>query len=90
MRLDLTLQFHPGVSSNPRPSLKITAKALRREDRGGYIEEFVHSRMVDCPYPSTLAIGMHRGLEEMQKLRTQRNPLWHELSDEDWTRAGAS
>lgn len=75
MRLDVALEFHAGVQSNPRPSLRITARAQRR-GRGGLVEEFVHSRLVDHPYPETWAEGLEKGLEKLQQLRHKRDPFF--------------
>lgn len=75
MEISIDLKFHPGVVTNPRPSLKITARAHRRTPGVG-VEEFVHTRLVDCSYPESWSRGLRIGLERLDQLRTREDPEW--------------
>lgn len=85
MRIDLVMQFHPGHGDRPRPSLKLTAKALRR-DGGGYSEELVHTRLVDCPFPADLRAAMNAGLDKLQQLRHGRDWWYFDALQQDIVR----
>lgn len=72
MEIGLSMRFHPGHGDRPRPSLKITAKALRRTAKGD-LEELIHTRLIDCPYPVSLRGAMDVGLDKLQELRHGRD-----------------
>jgi hypothetical protein len=85
MRIDLAMQFHPGHGARPRPSLKITAKALRR-GAGQQLEELVHTRLIDCPFPDTLRGAMDVGLDRLQQLRHGRDWWYFDALGQDQLR----
>lgn len=85
MRLYLDMTFHPGTKANPRPSLRLTARA-HRQDKAWLEESFVHTRLVDEPYPENIHQAMHAGLKRLQELRDQRSPLFFSVFDVDPSR----
>lgn len=57
MRIDVEFRWHPGTAANPRPSMKVTARAHRREGRGDFTE-YIHTRLVDQAYPEDWSHAM--------------------------------
>ena len=81
--MDITIDFryYPGFGDKPRPALRITARAHRRGP-GGALEEFAHTRVVDAKYPDTWAVGLARGIRQLQHLHAERDALWFGYGDE--------
>jgi len=61
MHIDVQFTWHPGTTTNPRPSMKVTARAHRRE-RKGELVEYVHTRLVDQAYPEDWSQAMRQAV----------------------------
>jgi hypothetical protein len=82
MEITLTFKWYPGYGDRPRPALKVTARAQRR-DAKGRLEEFIHTRTVDAEVPESWIDGLDDGLATMLELRTLTRERAHlkELGD---------
>jgi hypothetical protein len=68
MEITVTFKWYPGFGDKPRPALRVTARAQRR-DAKGHLEEFIHTRTVDAAVPDTWVQGLDEGLATMVELR---------------------
>lgn len=82
MEITLRFKFHEGVPRNPRPSLRITVRAQRWTSIRD-VEELIHTRLVDAPFPKSLAQGVEMGIRRLTALRLERDPLWGPVPLED-------
>lgn len=69
MEITVTFKWYPGYGDRPRPALKVTARAQRRDSKG-HLEEFIHTRLVDAECPESWVQGLDDGLATMLALRT--------------------
>lgn len=67
MEITLIMKYYPGFGDKPRPACRVTARALRRGP-GGQLDEFIHTRLVDAPYPESWIDGLRQGLKAMASL----------------------
>ena len=68
MEITVTFKWFPGFGDKPRPALRVTARAQRR-DAKGHLEEFIHTRVVDAETPGSWVEGLDDGLRTMVELR---------------------
>ena len=80
MKIYLEMHYHRGTVTNPRPSLKLVARA-HRQDKTWHDESLVHTRLVDCAYPVDVQQGMITGLKMLGQLRWRLDPIWGERAD---------
>lgn len=80
MEITVTFKWFPGFGDKPRPALRVTARAQRR-DASGHLEEFVHTRVVDATTPDSWVAGLDEGLATMVELRqaTKERSYLHEV-----------
>lgn len=80
MIITVEFRYHEGAPPARRSSLRVTLRAHRWKTIYD-IEDVSHRRLIDAPYPESIAQGVDHALGKLATLRLARDPIWGASAD---------